>query len=216
MKASFCANDGLHETPPMGWSSWNTFSDKIDEEKIVATVQALKRLNLDTFGYIYLTVDDLWNLKERDPISKKMQVNPERFPSGMNYLSDVIHEAGLKFGIYSDAGEKTCAGMAGSLGHEAQDLDQFIDWEIDYLKYDNCFPNAKEVHTMDKLKSLMHIPSLYQLPSEQTRFDPMGEALMKAKSRRNITFELCLYGWGNVEEWAPKYGHLWRTSGDIR
>lgn len=215
-KLCLCANDGLHETPPMGWSSWNTFNDAIDEQKIVETVQALKKLKLDSYGYEYVTVDDLWNLEDRHPVTKQMQVNTKRFPSGMKYLSDVIHEAGLKFGLYSDAGAKTCGGMAGSLGYESLDLDQFLDWEIDYLKYDNCYPTAAEEHTMDKIKSMLHIPSFYQYPSEQSRFDPMGEAILKAKSRRNVTFELCLYGWGNVEEWAPKYGHLWRTSGDIR
>jgi alpha-galactosidase len=210
-----CLNDGLHKTPPMGWSSWNTFTDQITEDKIIGIADAIKRLDLDKYGYNTLTIDDLWNLEQRDPDTNQMLVNEKRFPSGMKFIGDYLHAKELKFGIYSDAGVKTCAGMSGSLGYEVQDLDQFLEWDIDYLKYDNCWPIQDKIHQMDILTSLTHIPSLYQDPSEQSRFDPMGEAILKAKDRKNITFELCLYGWGNVEEWGPRYGHLWRTSGDI-
>ena len=138
----------------------------------------------------------------------------------MKYLGDYLHSQGLKFGIYSDAGTKTCAGMAGSLNHEDLDLKQFMEWGIDYLKYDNCYPNPNkqnEVHVMDIDKSVTHIPSFYQDPDEETRFSKMGDVILKFREEKNITFELCLYGWGNVEKWASKFGDvLWRTSGDIR
>ncbi len=136
----------------------------------------------------------------------------------MKALGDYIHDRDLKFGIYSDAGFKTCGRMAGSLGFESQDLDQFLSYGIDYLKYDNCYPVENQANHMGIMASLTHIPSLYQDPHEQTRFDPMGEAVLEARRTIgiNLTFELCLYGWGNVENWGYKYGSLWRTSGDIR
>ena len=208
----------LHKTPPMGWSSWNTFNDQITEDKIIGIADAMTRLQLDKYGYKYVTIDDLWNLPTRNNLTKNMQVNTKRFPKGMKYLGDYLHAKGLKFGLYSDAGIKTCAGMAGSLGYEELDLDQFIEWGIDYLKYDNCYPSHDQpdkIHVMDKIQSVLHIPSFYQNPSEENRYSKMGEAILKAKGRRNITLELCLYGWGNVEKWAHKYGDIWRTSGDI-
>ena len=70
-----------------------------------------------------------------------MQTNKTRYPNGMAYIGKYLHKNGLKFGLYSDAGHKTCGGMAASLGYEAIDLHQFLDWDIDYLKYDNCFPS---------------------------------------------------------------------------
>ena len=124
---------------------------------------------------------------------------------------------GLKFGLYSNAGYRTCGGMAASLGYEALDLDQFLEWDIDYLKYDNCFPNnTDDVHSMDVTASLAHLPSFYQNPTEEHRFARMAEHILAAKkNRKNITVELCLYGWGNVEEWGFNFAQLWRTSGDI-
>ena len=209
-------DDGLHPTPPMGFSSWNAFSTNITEEKMIKTVDAIKRLGLDKYGYKFVIVDDLWNEAEREA-NGKLIVDGERFPQGMKYLSDYIHQKGLKFGIYANAGHKTCADKAGSLGYEETDLEEFLEWKIDYLKYDNCYPNDdKEMYKMDKWKSLLHLPSMYQTPDEYTRYSKMGEALLAVKNVRNISFELCLYGWGNVEKWGHKLGHLWRTSGDIK
>ena len=71
-----------HKTPPMGWSSWNTFSDRITQDKVIGIADAIKSLKLDQFGYLYLTVDDLWNLPDRDQETHQMQVNQERFPQG--------------------------------------------------------------------------------------------------------------------------------------
>ena len=81
----------LHKTPPMGWSSWNTFSDQINENKVVEIADAIKNLKLDQYGYIYLTVDDLWNLPDRDPETKNFLVNLNRFPNGMKYIGDYLH-----------------------------------------------------------------------------------------------------------------------------
>ena len=161
--------DDFHRTPPMGWSSWNTFFSSTDEQKIIGIADAIKSLKLDTFGYKYVTIDDFWNLPQRDS-QGKMKTNETRFPNGMKYLGDYLHKLDLKFGIYSDAGHKTCGQMAGSLGYEEIDLDQFLDWDIDYLKYDNCWPVENQINNMDVSKSLMHLPSYYQSPSEFERY----------------------------------------------
>ena len=203
------------KTPPMGFNSWNAFKEDVNEIHMINTVNAFKKLNLDKFGYKYVIIDDFWSLPNRSVIGKKLQVNSAKFPRGMEYISDYIHRNGLKFGIYANAGYKTCGGMAGSLGFERQDLEQFLDWNIDYLKYDNCYPNDdREVYHMDKINSLLHFPSMYQYPDEKSRFKPMAEAIKV--SNRSIIYELCLYGWGNVEDWGKSYGSIWRTAGDIK
>ena len=98
-----------------------------------------------------------------------------------------------------------------------------LDWEIDYFKYDNCYPrldgetNINGTGTnIDLAMSAEHYPSLWQSPPEEERYQPMAEALANAKIQRNITFELCAWGFGNVETFAPSFGHLWRTSMDIK
>ena len=110
--------DDFHRTPPMGWSSWNTFFGGMNEDKVVGIADSIKRLKLDTFGYKYITIDDFWNLPDRHPETQRMQVNLERFPKGMEFIGQYLHGLGLKFGIYSDAGYKTCGGMAGSFGKQ--------------------------------------------------------------------------------------------------
>ena len=213
-------NDGddglLHPTPMLGFSSWNAFNINVDEEKIMQTVDAIKKLKLDEYGYTYVIIDDLWSEAERDEQDGRLKVNASRFPSGIKNLSNYIHQKGLKFGIYANAGHKTCQGMAGSLGHEREDIQQFMEWEIDYLKLDNCYPyDGQELYKMDPVKSLLHLPSMYQSPDEYSRFSKMAREL-RMKSR-NVTLELCLYGWGNVEKWGKQIGgHLWRTAGDIK
>ena len=215
LKFSASIKDGLHPTPMMGWSSWNTFFADNDQEKMEGIADAIIDLELDKFGYLYLTVDDYWNTPDRD-VDGNMIVNTTRFPDGMRRLGDYLHDRGLKYGIYSDAGDFTCGGMAGSLGYEEQDLQLFLSFDIDYLKYDNCYPNGTNINVahnyVDVRESFLHLPSFYQFPSEEERFLPMVEAI--ESSGKNITFELCLYGWGNVEIWGPDAGHLWRTGYD--
>ena len=112
--------------------------------------------------------------------------------------------------------------LPGSLGHETTDVQMLIDWEIDYFKYDNCYPRLDgETNTgtgvnIDLELSLEHYPSLWQSPSEIERYQPMADAIASVKNIRNITFELCAWGFGNVETFGPSMGHLWRTSMDIK
>jgi len=182
--------DDLAETPPMGWNSWNTFACDIDEALIRETADAIVASGMRDAGYVYVNIDDCWH-GERDE-DGFIQPHPERFPSGMKALADYVHSKGLKLGIYSDAGSKTCAGRPGSQGHEYQDALQYARWGIDYLKYDWCNTgtrNAPEAYTT------------------------MRNALYAAG--RPIVFSICEWGDNQPWTWAKDIGHLWRTTGDI-
>ena len=208
----------------MGWTSWNTFFEYNSEEKMISQVDALLELGLDKFGYTFLTIDDYWQLPERDNATGRMVADPDRFPNGIRYLSDYIHTNGLKIGIYSSAGRFTCSGfLPGSLGHEKTDVEMLLDWEIDYFKYDNCYPRLDgETNVpgsginIDFAASSAHYPSLWQDPPEQERYAAMAREIAAVKDIRNITFELCAWGFGNVETFGPTFGHLWRTSMDVK
>ena len=52
-------------------------------------------------------------------------------------------------------------------------------------------------------------------PSEESRYAVMASELDSVREQRNITFELCAWGFGNVETFGSQMGHLWRTSQDI-
>ncbi len=182
--------EGLARTPQMGWNTWNKFADKIDEQLIRSTADALVESGLRDAGYIYLNMDDCWHSK-RDSLGF-ITCDPERFPSGIKALADYVHSKGLKLGIYSDAGRQTCGGRPGSFGHEYQDALQYARWGIDYLKYDWCESydiNAKGAYGL------------------------MSEALREAG--RPILFSMCEWGSNRPWEWAKDVAHSWRTTGDI-
>jgi alpha-galactosidase len=115
----------------------------------------------------------------------------------MKALADYVHSKGLRLGIYSSPGPRTCGGYEGSYGHEEQDAQTYAEWEIDYLKYDWC--SASRV---------------YQQTDMQAAYQKMGEAL--EKTGRPIIYALCQYGMNDVEQWGPSVGaNLWRTTADI-
>jgi len=181
---------GLAQTPPMGWNSWNTFGCKIDESLIRETANAMVSSGLRDAGYVYVNIDDCWH-GERDA-QGFIQPDAKRFPSGMKALADSVHQKGLKLGLYSDAGSKTCAGHPGSQGHEYQDAAQYAQWGIDYLKYDWC--NTEERNPVEAYRT-------------------MAQALKAAG--RPIVFSVCEWGDSKPWVWAPPLAHLWRTTGDI-
>src|SRR5664279_4365752 len=121
-------------TPPMGWNSWNYFAAKVDDKGVRAAADQIVSTGMKDAGYIYVNIDDTWEA-ERDA-SGLLHTN-SKFPD-MKALADYVHSKGLKIGIYSGHGTKTCAGYAASLGHEEQDAKMYADWGIDYLKYDLC------------------------------------------------------------------------------
>merc|ERR1712215_30337 len=214
--------DGLHPTPPMGWTSWNTFFENNSQVNMMSQVDALLNLELDKYGYNFLTIDDYWQLPERDNETERMVEDPEKFPNGIKYLSELFHSNGIKLGMYSSAGRYTCSGfLPGSLNYEKVDVEMLVDYEVDYFKYDNCYPkldgttNTGTGVNIDLEASAEHYPSLWQDPAEEGRYAVMAAELAAVKHIRNITFELCAWGFGNVETFGPKFGHLWRTSVDI-
>jgi alpha-galactosidase len=184
----------LARTPPMGWNSWNHYGCTIDETLIRRTADAMVANGMRDAGYVYVNIDDCWQ-GERDA-DGFLQPDPQRFPSGIKALADYVHARGLKLGIYSDAGAKTCGGRAGSQGHEFQDARQFARWGIDYLKYDWCNTGAGDAQR-----------------NPREAYATMRDALRAAG--RPIVFSICEWGDNKPWEWAPEIGHLWRTTGDI-
>jgi alpha-galactosidase len=182
--------DQLALTPPMGWNSWNKFACNVNEQLIRETADAMVATGMKDAGYEYVNIDDCWHGK-RDA-QGFIHPDPERFPSGMKALADYVHAKGLKLGIYSDAGSKTCGGRPGSRGHEYQDALTYAEWGIDYLKYDWCY--------VDKLNA-------------EGAYLTMRDALYAAG--RPMVFSICEWGSNKPWDWGKGMGHLWRTTGDI-
>ena len=183
--------DGLAETPPMGWNSWNTFGTDINEQLVKDVADKFVELGLKDAGYNYLVLDDGWMSHERDE-NGNLVADPEKFPSGMKALAAYVHAKGLKFGLYNCAGATTCAGYPGSRGHEYQDARTYASWDIDYLKYDWC--NTENINA-------------------QGAYTTMRDALYKAG--RPMVFSICEWGDNQPWNWGEDVGHLWRVSGDI-
>ncbi|MEU6139418.1 NPCBM/NEW2 domain-containing protein [Streptomyces sp. NPDC047081] len=187
--------DGLALTPPMGFNNWNSTHCRAEfnESMVKGIAELFVEKGLKDAGYQYVNLDDCWALPSRDA-DGKLVPDPVRFPNGIKAVADYVHSKGLKLGIYTSAGTKTCnsAGFPGALGHEYSDAQQFADWGVDYLKYDNC--NNQGVDA-------------------KLRYTTMRDAL-KATGRP-IVYSICEWGQNNPWEWAADVGHLWRTTGDI-
>lgn len=190
---------GLHklaQTPPMGWNSWNVWGTSVTADKVRASADAFVRLGLADLGYNFVNIDDAWEAG-RDA-DGNIQTN-EKF-GDMLPLSTYVHSLGLKLGIYSSPGPKTCGGYEGSYDHEFQDAATWAKWGIDYLKYDWC--SYGQISRGDSLMELKK-PYLH-----------MRDALDAAN--RDIVYSLCQYGMGQVWGWGESIGgDLWRTTGDI-
>src|SRR5207249_3894842 len=134
-------SDGLAPKPPMGWNSWNRFGVKIDENLVLETAEAMVASGMRDAGYRYVVIDDGWMAPDRDR-DGDFVADPEKFPSGIKALADRIHALGLRFGIYTDAGTKTCQDLPASLGYEFRDARRFAEWGVDYVKVDWCHTNG--------------------------------------------------------------------------
>ncbi len=197
------AQTTLASTPPMGWNSWNHFAKKVTDADVRAAADALVASGMRDAGYIYVNIDDTWE-GQRDA-QGNIQTN-SKFPD-MKALADYVHSKGLKLGIYSSPGPKTCAGYEGSYGHEQQDADTYAKWGVDYLKYDLCsYRNVMKTESNgDQQKAWTMM---------QQAYEKMHQALLN--THRPIVYSLCQYGWAAVWNWGPKVGgNLWRTTGDI-
>jgi alpha-galactosidase len=194
----------LAATPPMGWNSWNHFAAKVTDADARAAADAMVASGMRDAGYIYINIDDSWEGK-RDA---QGNIHPNsKFPD-MNALSDYVHSKGLKLGIYSSPGPKTCGGYEGSYGHEQQDANTYASWGVDFLKYDLC-------SYMDVVK--LHDPNHDQRKTQammEAAYAKMHQALVN--THRPIIYSLCQYGVDYVWKWGPKVGaNLWRTTDDI-
>jgi alpha-galactosidase len=183
--------NGLAQTPPMGWNSWNKYGCDINEAIIRKQADAMVSSGMKAAGYSYVVVDDCWH-GQRDETGN-IEADPVRFPSGIKALADYVHAQGLKFGIYSDAGDQTCQNRHGSRGHEYQDALQYAAWGVDYLKYDWCNSESLEA---------------------RAAYETMSDALRA--TGRPMLYSICEWGTHQPWQWAASVGgNLWRTTADI-
>jgi alpha-galactosidase len=193
--------------PPMGWNSWYIHYNRVTDHDVRAAADAMVDSGMADYGYQYVNIDDCWAIKagSKDPDlsgaprDSDGRIRPNRNFPDMKSLTDYIHSKGLKAGIYSSPGPKTCAGYTGSFEHESIDARTFGDWGFDFLKYDWC-----SYGSIAGGKSLAHLEKPYQ---------QMSHELWAV--RRDIVFNLCQYGMGNVWEWGAQVGNCWRTTGDL-
>lgn len=187
--------NGLARTPQMGFNNWNTTGcgAQFNEAMVKGIADTFVEKGLKDAGYTYVNLDDCWALPQRNSAGNLVP-DPVRFPNGIKAVADYVHSKGLKFGLYSSAGTKTCAneGFPGGLGYETKDANQWASWGVDYLKYDNCNNTGADA---------------------QTRYKAMGDAL-KATGRP-ILYSICEWGSNAPWNWAPPIGNSWRTTGDI-
>lgn len=183
---------GLAPTPPMGFNTWNNFGCNVSAELVRGMADAMVKTGMKDAGYQYIVIDDCWQVS-RDA-NGNILADPQRFPQGIKPLADYVHSMGLKFGIYSDAGSKTCAGRPGGRGHEFQDGLQYAAWGVDYLKYDWCNTTTQNA---------------------QASYALIREAL--DASGRPIVLSICEWGTAKPWLWGKEVGgNLWRTTADIR
>lgn len=188
-------DNGLARTPPMGFSNWNATQcgPGFTAAMVESTADTLLASGLAAAGYRYVDLDDCWALPDRDAAGNLVP-DPARFPHGIAAVADYVHARGLKLGIYSSAGTRTCdaAGFPGSLGHEGADARQFAAWGVDLLKYDNCSNQRVDA---------------------RERYTAMRDAL--AATHRPIVYAICEWGQSSPWQWAAVVGNSWRTTADI-
>lgn len=178
------------------------------------------------YGYMYVNIDDCWmriqpefynTVRDRvididtdtiigDLRDENGAVLPnDNFPD-MKAMTDYIHAKGLRAGIYTSPGPRTCQQYAGSYGHEDQDAEQYAAWGFDFLKYDWCSYGDIYKERMKKSKD--------DLAEKKYPYEQMGDILKNLD--RDIVLNLCQYGMNDVWTWGGEVGgHCWRTTGDL-
>lgn len=207
-KFKIVCGDTLALTPHMGWNSWYVWENYVTDKIMREAAEAMVKIGMIDHGYMYVNIDDCWSIKPgaKDPAllgderDAKGRVNSNgRFPD-MKAMTDFIHDLGLKAGIYTSPGPKTCAGHVAAWKHEQQDVGRFVEWGFDFLKYDWC-----SYGDMAKDKSRAEYQKPYRLISDILKKQP-----------RDIVLNLCQYGMDRVWEWGKEVGgHSWRTAGDL-
>ncbi|MBI6874578.1 NPCBM/NEW2 domain-containing protein [Clostridium aciditolerans] len=186
-------NDGLAPTPPMGWNSWNKFGGDIDQWKIMHMADAMVENGMKDAGYEYINIDDNWMAKTRDQ-NGDFVPDPTRFPDGIKAVADYVHSKGLKLGIYSSNGARTCMGLPGSQGYEDKDAKKFAEWGVDYLKYDFCFNARSSTYAPDIDKIVLS--------------DGINRTTYEAESSNNTLT-------GNAILVGSKVGYIGNNSGEL-
>ncbi len=184
-------DNGLARTPPMGFNTWNKFACNVSEDLIKGVADAMVATGMRDAGYRYVVIDDCWQVT-RDSVTGRIVPDAQRFPNGMRALADYIHAKGLLFGLYTDAGRRTCEGRPGSYRSYEIDARTYAEWGVDYTKVDWCYSDSLNAR------------------AQYTQF---RDALLAAG--RPIVFSICEWGSNRPWEWAPGVGNLWRTTGDI-
>ena len=200
--------DTLALTPPMGWNDWYAHYDRITDAMMREAADLMNANGMADVGYQYVNIDDCWmnRAKHKDPNragpprDEKGDILPNAMFPDMKALADYIHAKGLKAGLYTSPGPETCAGCTGSWDFEEKDARKFAEWGFDFLKYDWCSYDHKA-----KDKSLDEL---------QKPYIKMSACLKKLD--RDIVFNLCQYGMGEVWKWGAEVGgNCWRTAGDL-
>jgi alpha-galactosidase len=223
----FAQKPTLAATPPMGWSTWNHFHHDISDALIRAQADAMVASGMRDAGYLYVNIDGGWQ-GYRDAAGV---LHPNSNFPNMKALGDYIHSKGLKFGLYTGPGPKTCAGAEASYGHELQDAKMFASWGVDYLKYDLCsfreiMAQKSGARVKDPVSAGTAVGFSEIMAQEPPEVVTKADAIMRAayeqmhqallQTGRPIVFSMCQYGYGKVWQWGAQVGgNLWRTSGDV-
>jgi alpha-galactosidase len=181
----------LAKTPPMGWNSWNAFALEINSNIVKAVANSMVSKGLAAAGYQYIVIDDGWQISRDE--KGKIIVDSTRFPEGIKYLADYVHSKGLKFGIYTCCGTKTCGGKPGSYGYETIDAKTYAEWGVDYIKEDWCYTDGLDTRTQYKI---------------------MSDAIRA--TGRPMILSICEWGVSSPWEWGNGISALWRTTSDIQ
>jgi alpha-galactosidase len=198
-------------TPPMGWNDWYTFYEHPSDALMRKASDIMVQSGLADHGYQYVNIDDSWMGKPgaTDPDLQgpardaRGMINANRRLPDMKAMTAYIHGLGLKAGIYTSPGPQTCADFYGSHEHEALDVARFVEWGFDFLKYDWC-----------SYGDVVPKGSAPESERLQTPYRVMGKLL--SQQPRDIIFNLCQYGMGDVWSWGGEVGgHSWRTTGDL-
>ena len=183
--------DKIALTPPMGWNSWNAFGLNINSKIVKSVADSMVAKGLAQAGYKYIVIDDGWQIARDE--NGKIIADSTRFPEGIKYLADYVHSKGLKFGIYTCCGTKTCGGRPGSYGYEEIDAQTYAEWGVDFIKEDWCFTDGLDT---------------------RTQYKKMSDAI-KATGRPML-LSICEWGVSSPWEWGRGIGSMWRTTNDIQ
>jgi|WetSurMetagenome_2_1015567.scaffolds.fasta_scaffold00070_22 alpha-galactosidase len=200
--------DRLALTPHMGWNSWYVWENHVTDSIMRAAADAMVKTGMIDHGYMYVNIDDCWSVKENskdssllgEPRDERGMINSNRRFPDMKAMTDYIHSLGLKAGIYTSPGPTTCAGFVAAYQHEEKDVERYVEWGFDFLKYDWCFYSR-----VGRTDTLPDLQKPYILISE----------IIKSQ-KRDIILNLCQYGMGEVWKWGKSVGgNSWRTAGDL-